>query len=255
MSDVQESNVISRQQITSTVNNTRRSLEERRKALLKSISDKKEKLRNDIVLTEKKEQVRDAIDDIIRLGYSFEKLRDESGISPRFLREAFESTGRVLAVPDSVTDEVQEKEAIASESEHTENTETPHSTPNPTSYSSKAPSTKRRKLAAERPVWLRDLVIDLTSSGDESDYEVQEKKPPVIEERTQRESDIINLGSEVSRIGMRLKIEISRLTQRIRATHQLPMNDELLAPLMDRKNSMLNDITTLFDEIISKKQP
>ncbi|SCU99430.1 LAFA_0G24014g1_1 [Lachancea sp. 'fantastica'] len=234
------------------------SLADRKNALLKSISERKAKLRNDTILAEKREDVCNAIDDVVRLGYTFENLKD-SGINAQFLREAFESTGRTVPIAEDIiidtAEETETEKPKQPDSKHVDHFVTAKLNQKHTTHPTSARPRKNHDMTRVRPKWLANLVIDLTSSEDDSDHELLDRKPTTYAStRASPETQIINVNSEVSRISMRLKIEISRLTHRIRAAQDLPINDALITSLEDKKNTMLDDINGLFDEIAANKK-
>ncbi|CEP62604.1 uncharacterized protein LALA0_S05e09340g [Lachancea lanzarotensis] len=234
------------------------SLADRKIALLQSISDKKAKLKYDTMLAERREQVSDAIDDIVRLGYSYENVLKESGINAQFLRDAFESTGRTVPLTEDMVMD-------APEDTHTKRPKQSDLKPlndidkvNLIRKHTTRPITrswKKQKVTEARPEWLSNLVIDVTSSGDDSEHDQLSRKPLIpASNRPSPEYQVVNVNSEVSRISMRLKIEISRLTQRLRAAQDLPIGEDLLTCLQDKKRTMHDDITRLFEEIAAKSR-
>ncbi|SCU92402.1 LANO_0E00716g1_1 [Lachancea nothofagi CBS 11611] len=234
-------------------------LEIKKKALLKSISEKKERQRANEMITEKKDMIPDAIDELVKLGYTFERIHKESGIKGQFLKDAFELSGRpvmLAELPNQIRIGVKKQcsKPMGNVALKSTNIKTPPSVPTTTILAA-----KKRKLK-ERPVWLKDLVIDLTSSGDESEPQCTNSAPYLpandAEVMTQStpETKFINIASEVGRITMRLKIEIARLKQRLRSAEEVLLTEETMEMLLDKKNIMLGEMEGLFSEIIAKKQ-
>ncbi|SCU79451.1 LADA_0B00738g1_1 [Lachancea dasiensis] len=232
-------------------------LEAKKRALLRSIAERKQKAQNDRLKTEAKDSVLTAVEELVRLGFSFDSLSREPLLSKEFLKEAFEESGRTVSIMETNSSKVN------TTFDHVNPVIEPVQVDTPAPLEAQLlptaePAFKRRSVN-KSPVWLQDLVIDLTSSGDDDDT----ANSGEIDAPHQSHGGVlgpannataINIGSEVSRLTMRLKIEISRLRQRLKACQSASITENTLKVLLDKKEDMIQDIESLFLELEARKE-
>ncbi|KAM3159449.1 hypothetical protein ACU8KH_05534 [Lachancea thermotolerans] len=254
------------------VNCIKERLESKRKALLNSITEKRKLQKSLQLRKEQGKQVIDAVTELSRLGFSFTQIVAEAGVNSQFLQCVYEKAGRPAPTPSVLTPpNVGKEKEVYEGHDHERSAETkpvPSSQRQLTTRSGLAIDKKgrsmiKRRRTREQPQWLNNLVINLDSSEDEEQDDSttgQIKSLPAapltkISSATKPAGIPININAEVGRITMRLKIEVSRLKQRIKSSQGFSLDKESTKALADKKAIMLKDIEELFEELCPVQAP
>ncbi|CUS23032.1 LAQU0S08e00628g1_1 [Lachancea quebecensis] len=261
------------------INRIKERLESKRQALLNSISEKKELQKSLGLREEQDKQVLGAVVELSRLGFSFNQIVAEAGVDSSFLKRAYEKGGRSAPNPPRLTlsstgkaKEIYGGENYNRNPEAKANRNLQHqpTTRGGISIQNKGRPMIKKRRTREQPQWLNNLVIDLNSSEDErkDDATISQVRPPSTATLAENSPAIktagaptkpagvpININAEVGRITMRLKIEISRLKQRIKSSQGFSLDKQGTKALADKKAVILKDIEELFEEVCLIQTP
>lgn len=249
----------------------------KRQALLESIAEKKEQEKALREIEKKRNEVQLALCELARLGYGFEKILVESNIDQEFLSNVFKQAGLPTVLTKSnvslSTSPIIENQGTSNAVDFANENRKAVKLPSDVFQSlreSETPSNLRESPACSsnngrpfstcetRPDWLKDLVLDLVSSEEESDqFEVladdtqEELKSTIhsnsaVDEKIASTQPTLNVNAEIGKIMMRLKVEISRLKFQIEASQQLEISSSMKKILLVKKKAITTDIETLF---------
>lgn len=249
----------------------------KRQALLESIAERKEQEKALREIEKKRNEVQLALCELARLGYGFEKILVESNIDQEFLSNVFKQAGLPTVLTKSnvslstspIIENQGTSNAVDFANENRKAVKLPSDvfqslreseTPSNLRESPACPSNNGRPFSTceTRPDWLKDLVLDLVSSEEESDqFEVladdtqEELKSTIhsnsaVDEKITSTQPTLNVNAEIGKIMMRLKVEISRLKFQIEASQQLEISSSMKKSLLVKKKAITTDIETLF---------
>ncbi|SCU90096.1 LAMI_0E00606g1_1 [Lachancea mirantina] len=241
-------------------------LQAKRRALLESISCRKQERDQKIIQKHTQQEVTSAIYELTRLGYDFKRLLAESGVNKSFLKKQYELLN--MPVTDNDHYDPIEKESSASAGDH--HGELPRKRQHTNNETCAGPSyeietngvslsnvelnvidvgeasTKIARIQG-KPDWLKNLVIQIESSDEED--AVQTDTSTIVPTQEQPLTPHLNLNAEMSRILMRLKIEILRLKRRAANTDDdSKLSASMVEILLAKKQDVCDDLDAFLKE-------